>query len=106
DGGVDLSHRCVVGTSLDVMRVADCLFLTLERTQLAIHESGEAGPIQRDRRPDNRRIRVRVYPSLQSRSGPALHIPDREPEQRSSAYDACAEPTWISTRYTEHENRR
>ncbi|HZC96819.1 MAG TPA: hypothetical protein VE267_11950, partial [Bradyrhizobium sp.] len=30
DGGVDLPHRCVVGTGLDVVRVADCLFLTLD----------------------------------------------------------------------------
>ena len=28
DRGVDLLHRCVVGTGLDVMRVADRLFLT------------------------------------------------------------------------------
>ncbi|MGY8676606.1 hypothetical protein Q2941_02130 [Bradyrhizobium sp. UFLA05-153] len=30
DGGVYLPHRCVVGTGLDVMRVADCVFLTLD----------------------------------------------------------------------------
>jgi hypothetical protein len=30
DGGVGLPHRCVVGTGLDVMRIDDCLFLTLD----------------------------------------------------------------------------
>jgi hypothetical protein len=53
DGGVDLPHRCVLCTGFDVVRVADCLCLTLDasplprRTQFAIHQSGKLGPIQR-----------------------------------------------------------
>jgi hypothetical protein len=51
DGGVDLPHRCVVATSFDVVRVADCLSLTvdaapsLRRTQLAIHQPGKMRPV-------------------------------------------------------------
>jgi hypothetical protein len=53
DRGVDLPHRCVAGTGLDVVRGTDCLFLMLDaapllgRTQLPVHQSGKLGPIQR-----------------------------------------------------------